>query len=72
MYRSGISSTKDPLLAHKLLSSPLGKGLFGSTFNYEKEVAQYQAKQQAAQQEAMKRQQASMRQNKQMAAIIGG
>ena len=72
MYRTGVSSAKDPLFAHKLLSSQYGKGLFGSSFNYEKEVAQYQAKQQAAQQEAMKRQQASMRQNRQMAAMIGG
>ena len=68
MHRSGITSLKDPQLAHKVFSSKYGNELFGRTFNYEKDVAQYQAKQQ----EALKRQQASIRQNRQMAAMIGG
>lgn len=70
MYRSGISDLKDPLLAHKFLTSPLGKEMFGHGFNYEKEVANYQKRlREAKAQEPLK---ATMRQNRQMAAMIGG
>lgn len=79
VYSSGISDINDPLLADKILSSPYGKELFRSVFNYDKEIANFEEKKQEAQkkfqakqQEALKMQQAQMRQNREIASMIGG
>ena len=79
MHEIGIKDLNDPLLAHKVLSSPSGKKTFEYVLDYDEEIANFQAKQQKAQkkfqakqQEALKMQQAQMRQNREIASMIGG
>ena len=79
MHEVGIKDLSDPLLANKVLLSHSGKETFRHVFNYDEEVAKFQAKKQEAQkkiqarqQEVLKMQQAQMRQNREMASMIGG
>ena len=79
MHEVGIKYLSDPLLANKVLSSPSGKETLKYVFNYDEEIANFQKKQQevqkklqAKQQEALKMQQAQMRQNREIASMIGG
>ena len=66
--RSGASSLDDPLLAHKILSSPYGKKVYGNNYDYNKMVAKIQEKQQ----KILNMQRAAINQNRQIASIIGG
>lgn len=79
MHEVGIKYLSDPLLANKVLSSPSGKETLKYVFNYDEEITNFQKKQQevqkklqAKQQEALKMQQAQMRQNREIASMIGG
>ena len=72
MMRTGVTSIDDPQFAHKILSSQYGKALFGKSFNYEKEVAQFQAKQNAEYQEALKRQKTQARFARSFGLLFGG
>lgn len=73
MYmRSGASGIDDPFLAHKIISNPkLGKGIFGEDFDYAKELFDIQkADYKIIQQQ--KNRLAAMRQNREIASMIGG
>ena len=79
MHEVGIKDLRDPLLADKVLSTPSGKETFKYILDYNKEIANFEAKKQevqkklqAKQQEALKMQQAQMRQNREIASMIGG
>ena len=68
LSNSGASSLDDPLLAHKILSSPYGKRVYGNDYDYNKMVAKIQEKQQ----KILNIQRAAINQNRQIASIIGG